>query len=158
MSTRKPPAEAQQSPPRKGGPEARREAMGLLVEGHQVLAVAEVLGVDEKTVRRWRDSPEGQREMEVSRKAREASFADAADSARRILREAATRAAQVLADQLEDRDAEVRNRAARAILDRTGVPRTERVETTASSPVDLSRLTDEEFAQLEALHRKAARG
>lgn len=155
MSSRKKPENARESPARKGGPEARAQAMALLAEGHQVLAVAEELGVDEKTVRRWRDSPEGAKELAAARAARAATFANAAEDARRILREATAKAAQVLVEQLDAADQETRSLAARTILDRVGVPRTERVEATVAPAVGLSRLTDDELAQFEALHAKA---
>lgn len=154
------PGDARKRPPepRKGGDDARIEAMRLLAEGYQVTAVAETVAVDERTVRRWRDSPEGQRELAVAREARAAAFAASAEEARRVLREAAVPAAMVLAEQLGATDPEVANRAARAILDRIGVPRTERVETAATGTEDLGRLSDEELATYEALQRKAKGG
>jgi hypothetical protein len=142
-------------PPRKGGPDARAEGMRLLAEGFQVLAVAEQLSVDRATVLRWRDSPEGARELAAARSARAASFANAAEDARRILREATAKAAQVLVEQLDDDDPAARSLAARTILDRVGVPRTERVEAVVAPARDLSKLTDDELAQLEALRAKA---
>lgn len=140
---------------RTGGPDARVEGMRLLAEGYQVTAVGEQLGVDRKTVERWRDSPEGARELAAARAARAAAFANAAEDARRILREATAKAAQVLVEQLDAQDPETRSLAARTILDRVGVPRTERVEAVVAPAADLSRLTDDELAQYEALRAKA---
>lgn len=139
----------------KGGPEARAEAMRLLAEGFMVTAVAEDLGVARATVIRWRDSPEGARELAAARAARAASFADAAEDARRILRESTAKAAQLLVEHLDASDPAVASLAARTILDRVGVPRTERVEAVVAPARDLSKLTDDELAQLEALRAKA---
>jgi transposase len=155
--TRKPPKKSgnARNCPRLGGDDARLEGMRLLAEGLRVLDVAEQLGVDEKTVRRWRDSPEGAKELAAAREARAATFANAAEDARRVLREATARAAQVLVEQLDESDPAARSLAARTILDRVGVPRTERVEAVVAPAADLSRLTDDELAQYEALRAKA---
>lgn len=143
---------------RKGGEDARAEAMRLLAEGHMVVTVAEQVGVAEKTVRRWRDSPDGQAALRKVREARAAQFRDAAEGARRIIRESLEAAAQVLVDDLRSTDPEVRNRAARTLLDRGGVPRTERVETATVDPVDLSKLDDDELREWKRLRAKAKKG
>lgn len=135
------------------GPDARAEAMRLLAEGYTLTSVAEALSVDRGTVREWRDSPAGSKELAIARKAREAAFADAVEDGRRIIKEALPRAMQILVDQLDDRDPAVVSLAARTIADRAGLPRTQRVEQGAP-PVDLSKLTVEELAQYEALQRK----
>ena len=140
---------------KRGGPDARLEAMRRLAEGELMASVARALGVRENTIRDWRDSPEGQRELAAARKAREASFADAVEGARRIVRENLERAAQVLADQLGHPDPGVCSLAARTLLDRGGVPRTERVETQAKTDEVLEQLTDDELATYEALKKKA---
>ena len=77
--------------------------------------VAKLLKAGERTVREWRDSPEGQKLLADARKAREATFLDAAERARRILREGAEKAALVLVDQLSSGDAATRSIAARTI-------------------------------------------
>lgn len=139
---------------KRGGPDARLEAMRRLAEGELMASVARALGVRENTIRDWRDSPDGARELAAARKAREASFADAVEGARRIVRENLERAAQVLADQLGHPDPGVCSLAARTLLDRGGVPRTERVESAPAVEEDLSTLTDEEFATLRAIKAK----
>lgn len=129
--------------------------MRLLADGMQVSAVAEKIGVDRRTVRVWRDSDEGQIELRRARDARADLFRDAAEDARKIIRESLAKAAQVLADDLDSEDAEVRNRSARTLLDRGGVPRTERVETVTTSEMDLSQLTDDEVKELQRIKSKA---
>jgi len=151
-----PSGKASTTPLERGGPEARTEAMRLLAEGFTLTSVAGSLGVDRGTVREWRDSPAGRAELTEARKARAASFADAAEASRRTLREAADRAAQELVDQLDDNDPSVRSLAARTILDRVGVPRTQRIEQVPGE-VDTSMLTDEELTQYEAFQRKVHR-
>jgi len=147
----------QQKPakPRKVGPAAKAQAMQKLSEGHQVTAVARELGLDRGTVRVWRDSPEGQRLLNEARKTREAEFAESSDAARRILREAAVLAAQRLVDRMHSATPFEAVSAAEAILARVGLPRSTRTEVTMEPGVDLSKLTDEELAQLDALNAKA---
>jgi len=152
VTNRKPPPRGQ----KKTNPDKRVEAMRLLAEGSGPTDVARALKVGERTVRAWRDSPEGQRELSAARKAREAAFMDAAERARRILREGAEKAAQVLVDQLSSGDAATKSIAARTLLDRVGVPRVERREF-VPPPADLSNLTDDELAELERLNRKIGR-
>lgn len=135
------------------GPEAHARALVMLVEGCSVTYVAETLEVSRPTVRRWRDSPDGQVEIARARKARETMYLDAAESARRTFRENLDRAAQVLVDHLDDPDPAVASVAARTMLDRMGVPRAERIEQ-APAPMDLSALTTEEVEQLAALTAK----
>lgn len=77
--------------------------------------------------------------------------------ARARLGAVAARAADVLAAHLDDPDPAVASAAARTILDRVGVPRTERVET-ADVEHDFSALSPEERAQLRALLTKAESG
>jgi len=138
------------------GPDARAVAMKLLAEGLTVSAVAREVGVDRTSVRTWRDSIEGQRELDDARKARSAAFDDAAEQSRRILREAAPLAAQRLRDRLASTVPFEAVTAAEAILARVGVPRASKVENVGGNGLDLSRLTDKELEQLEALHAKAS--
>jgi transposase len=128
--------------------------MRMLAEGYQVGAVARSLGVDRRTIRDWRDSPEGQRLLDAARKAREAQLVEGRDAALRILRDAAPRAAQRLVDALAA-PASASTAAAEAILARVGLPRSSKLEATVEPGVDLSKLSDDEIATLEALHAKA---
>lgn len=155
MSKRK--ASGAQEPPKpsKGGPDARREAMRLLAEGLTVTATADQLGVDRKTVRTWRDSIEGQQELDAARKARAAIFEDAADQARRILREAAPKAALRIVDRLRSKVPFEAVTAADHLLSRVGLPRSTLVQTSPDEDFDLAQLEDGEAAQLEALLAKA---
>ena len=139
-----------------GGPELRAEAMRLLAEGHQLSSVARALEIPRTTVRDWRDSPNGQAELDTARKARETLLAEGRDAANRILREAAPKAAQRLVDALAA-PPPASTAAAEAILARVGLPRSTKVEATVEPALDLGALTDEELGQLEALHAKARR-
>ncbi len=130
--------------------------MGLLAEGHQLSSVARALELPRTTVLDWRDSPEGQRLLDEARKTREAKLAEGRDAAARILRDAAPRAAQRLVDALAA-PPPASTAAAEAVLARVGLPRSSKVEMTTEPSLDLSALTDEEFAAYEALTAKAAR-
>jgi hypothetical protein len=133
--------------------------MRLLAEGFQITTVARQLGIKRITVRDWRDSPEGQSQLADARRARAAAFEGAVEDARQILREAAVKAAQVLADKLDAPTSFAALRAAREILNRVGLPSVSKVETTTPpSTLDLSRLSDVELVQLEQLHAKAGGG
>jgi hypothetical protein len=72
-------------------------------------------------VRRWRHEPDVALALAAARREREAAAAAALDDARRILAEAAPRAAQALVDALEDGDPRVCLVAAAALLDRVGL-------------------------------------
>lgn len=141
---------------RRIGPEARVEAMRLLAEGHAVRAVGRLLRVRPQTVMDWRDSPEGQQQLAEARRARAEALATATEDAHRVLREGATRAAQVLVDNLHAARANSRTKAAQEILDRIGLPRTERVEAVGGlALLDLTRLSDEELEALDRITTKA---
>ena len=131
--------------------------MRLLAEGLTISSVAAQAGVDRKTVRVWRDSVEGQQLLDAARKARAAQFADAADQARRILREAAPRAAQRLVTRLGSKVPFEAVTAAEALLARVGLPRTTKVETSPEEEYDLSRLSDAQRAALDELLTLARR-
>lgn len=103
------------------GPVGRARAVELLAAGHTDSAVAHTLAVDRGTVRRWRSEPAVAAELARARRDREAAGAEALDDARRILAEAAPRAAQALVDALEDTDPRVCLVAAAAVLDRVGM-------------------------------------
>jgi transposase len=143
---------------RKIGPEARAQAMAMLVEGLAVSHVARALHIDRGTVADWRDSPEGQKLLAAARAERAAAFAETVEDARRILREGAPRAAQKLVDTLESGVPFEAATAAQQILNRVGVPSVTKVETAPEPEEDLSGLTDAELDQYEALSRKARAG
>lgn len=103
------------------GPVGRERAVALLSAGHTDVAVAHALAIDRGTVRRWRSEPEVAAALARARREREAAGAEALDDARRILAEAAPRAAQALVDALEDADPRVSLAAAAALLDRVGL-------------------------------------
>ena len=103
------------------GPVGRARAVELLAAGHTDSAVAHTLAVDRGTVRRWRSEPDVAAALARARREREAAGAEALDDARRILAEAAPRAAQALVDALEDADPRVCLVAASALLDRVGL-------------------------------------
>lgn len=103
------------------GSVGRARAVELLAAGHTDSAVAHTLAVDRGTVRRWRGEPDVAAALARARRDREAAGAEALDDARRILAEAAPRAAQALVDALEDADPRVCLVAASALLDRVGL-------------------------------------
>ena len=103
------------------GPVGRARAVELLAAGHTDSAVAHALAVDRGTVRRWRAEPDVAAALARARREREEGAAEALDDARRILAEAAPRAAQALVDAPEDADPRVNLAAAAALLDRVGL-------------------------------------
>jgi hypothetical protein len=103
------------------GPVGRARAGSLLAAGYTDTGVGHELGVDRGTVRRWRHEPDVAAALARARREREAAGAEALDDARRILAEAAPRAAQALVDALEDADPRVCLVAASALLDRVGL-------------------------------------
>lgn len=145
-------------------PATRARALDLLAEGELVSVVAATVGVDVKTVRAWAESPEGQERLAQAEKAREDARraieegrAAGAAAAKKLLVESTVEAAQVLQAALTHKRPYVRIRAAVQILDRAGVPRTEKIETGEGDEWDLSRFTDDELADFERLRAKAAR-
>ena len=152
------PVQTGQNPPEPvsyGGGEARKLAMKHLAEGLTLSATARAVGVHRHTVRTWRDSIEGQQELDAARKARADQFADAADQGRRILREAVPLAAQTMVDRLRSKVPFEGVTSADHILSRIGLPRTTKVETSPDDEYDLSKLTDAEHQVLEMLLAKA---
>ena len=127
----------------------------MLVEGMPVGEVADLLGVDRHTVSQWKNSPEGYRVMSDSRKAREAVYRDVAADGVRKIREAVDKAIDVLVEQLDHRDPEVRSLAARTLLDRGGIPRTQRLETSAAPAVDYTKLSPDELRAVREAQQKA---
>lgn len=149
----------------RGGFAARRDlGLDLLAQGRGVRDVARSLDVDERTVTRWRETPEGQARLARAEEDRERIRAVAIEAerntvvdARQRLHELALRAVSRLEEALDDDDVQARLRAAREVLDRAGVPRTERVEN-AEADLDFSSLSPEERAQLRELLTKAEAG
>lgn len=152
-----PPAVPAPEPERRLGPEALADAMRLLVEGWTVTAVSKDLGITRHTVRAWRESPEGAAAYAEAKKARDAATQSAADEARQVLKAGAVIAAQALVAAAQRGPLAERIRAASTILDRVGVPRTERIES-VEAPVDLSALSDDELAAYEKLSEKIRGG
>lgn len=103
------------------GQVGRERAVALLAAGYSDTAVGHELGVDRGTVRRWRHEPDVAVALAAARREREDAAAEALDDARRILCEAAPRAAQALVDGLDDDDPRVALAAAAALLDRVGM-------------------------------------
>lgn len=132
----------------------RRRAYELLAAGIGVRATARELKVKHETVIHWRDSDEGQREIAAFA----AKLADVREgaivAAEKRLGALAARAVDTLGELLECEDPNVRLKAAQAIADRGGLPKTERVEN-AAAPEDLSGFTDDELAEYERLKRRA---
>ena len=141
----------------RGGKEAMKRAMGLLSEGYTVSSVAENLGLSRQTVTVWRDSPEGKALLSAACADRDREFRDTVTEARARLKSLAERAVEVLAEQLESGDEDTAGKAAKTILDRVGLPRTERLELGAER-LNLSALSDDELRVYEMLRRKALAG
>lgn len=127
----------------------------MLVEGMPVGEVADVLGVDRHTVAKWKNSPDGYRQLAEARKARQDVYRDAAADGVRRIREAVDKAIDVLVEQLDHHDAEVRSLAARTLLDRGGIPRTQRVENAGASGFDYSKLSPDELRAVREAQQKA---
>ena len=147
--------------PHAVGPIGRERAVALLAAGYTDTAVGHELGVDRGTVRRWRHEPDVAMALAAARREREAAAAEALDDARRILCEAAPRAAQALVDGLDDDDPRVALAAAAALLDRVGMVKGATAPPSASdtAAARLRRMTDAELEQeLARLEANANRG
>lgn len=131
--------------------------MRLLSEGLTARAAAAQIGVNEDTIKAWRESPEGKAELEAAQRVRARVFEDTVAHARTRLKSLAERAVEVLAEQLESGDEDTAGKAAKTILDRVGLPRTERLELSAER-LNLSALSDDELRVYEMLRRKALAG
>lgn len=131
--------------------------MALLAEGYSITAVAAEMKVKRDTIVRWRDTVEGQRSLAKHRAARVEALKGTAEKARAILESGAVSAADALVELVASGSAKDRIRAAATLLDRIGVPRTERVEATVGTDEDLTALTDDELAEYERLTAKARR-
>jgi hypothetical protein len=120
-----------------------RMALGIrdLLSGRTHAQIAEAHGVTRRQVRRWAEQPE-------VREAIDRAKTDALEH----LQLHGLRAAEVLAELLSDEDAKIRQTTATAILDRTGLPKTERLEhDDVSAPKDIA----EARARIDEWVRKA---
>lgn len=151
------PAKPAKAAHRRIGPAAREEAYRMIAEGIPMRAVARELRVNHETVTAWRDSSEGKERLDALRAKRDQELGAIQRKARLQLEALIPRAVQRLGDALESANLNVVVRASAQILDRAGMPRTERVEAVGDGEIDLSELTAEELDQLRALHEKASR-
>lgn len=135
--------------------EAKARALEQLALGRQVSSVARDLDVRRATVREWRDSPDGRAFLSAEREKRRASFAKAQMLAEAVLRDAAVSAANALVEGLESTDSEERRRCAEAILDRVGLPKSQRIEGKVERRFNLSALSLEEKQQLREMVKRA---
>ena len=131
--------------------------MRLMAEGVLTMDIANTLGVSERTVNLWKNSEDGKAELEHARERTARVFEDTVAHARTRLKSLAERAVEVLAEQLESGDEDTAGKAAKTILDRVGLPRTERLELSAER-LNLSALSDDELRVYEMLRRKALAG
>lgn len=142
-------------PTRVANSAAKERALEQLALGRQVSSVARDLGVRRATVREWRDSPDGRAFLTTEREKRRASFAKAQILADSVLRDAAIAAANALVEGLESTDPETRRRCAEAILDRVGLPKSQRIEGKVERRFNLSALSVEEKQQLREIVKRA---
>jgi PAS domain-containing protein len=130
---------------RHGGLESKAMAILLLAIRWSPAEIARLLGVNARTVRTWRASPDGHLALERAREQYRGAFKDALVKARRTILEALPEAAEILVETLHHAQVDARLRAAFGIMDRAGLhPRA------AFDPPpegDTSRLTDEQLAQ-----------
>lgn len=139
----------------------RLKAYQLLAAGVALRAIARELKVKHETVMHWRDSDEGQREIKAFGEKLAGVREGALLASEKRLGALSARAVDTLGELLECPDPNVRLKAAVAIADRGGLPKTERVEL-PSEAHDYSDLTDEELETLRAAQaireRKGVRG
>lgn len=139
--------------PRRGAT-PRDRAMRLVADGLSLAEAARQVGVHARTVRRWRDSEDGAATLATAKVEAEDAFVSTVEAARAELSAAASAASKAVLEVLTAGAPQDRLRAASMVFDRVGLPRTQRVET-EPAPMDTSKLTDDELADLEALLRKA---
>jgi len=134
----------------------RARAYALLAGGAGVRATARELKVKHETIIAWRDSEEGQTELRrLGAKLANVREGELVAAEKRLAR-LTHRAVDTLGELLESDDEAVRLRAATAIADRGGLPKTERVEL-PEQVHDYSDLTDEELATLRRAQEIRAR-
>ena len=114
------------------------------------------LGLHRRTVEKWRTTAAGAAALETAKEQAFEAFQSTVEAARSKLSAAADEATDVLLVVLRNSDSDpgTRLRAASMVFDRVGLPRTQRLET-PPTPLDTSKLSDQELADLEALLRKA---
>jgi transposase-like protein len=148
--TKKPPAPPS-PPPRRNGDEARLQALEQLGAGYSANAVAREFGVQARTVRRWRDSPEGQARIAEIRRERAPSFDETQKDLMTQGLELARLSLSRLGDLLYSRSGHVVRAAGTDLLDRFGPSRREHVHSTGDADdLDLTQASDEDLAALEA--------
>lgn len=142
--------------PQRGGETPREQAMALLAEGITIAEVSRRLGLHRRTVEKWRTTAAGAAALETAKEQAFEAFQSTVEAARSKLSAAADEATDVLLVVLRNSDSDpgTRLRAASMVFDRVGLPRTQRLET-PPTPLDTSKLSDQELADLEALLRKA---
>lgn len=142
--------------PQRGGETPREQAMALLAEGITIAEVSRRLGLHRRTVEKWRTTTAGAAALETAKEQASEAFQSTVEAARSKLSAAADEATDVLLAVLRNSDSDpgTRLRAASMVFDRVGLPRTQRLET-PPTPLDTSKLSDQELADLEALLRKA---
>ena len=143
-------------PGRKIGPHARERAYQLIVEGYPLRAIARDLAVRVETVIGWRDSVEGRDAVAALKAKRNQELGATLRQGRMDLEALVPSAIEALRDALGVANPQVRVRAAREILDRAGLPRTEVHEERGGGDLDLSALSAEELDTLRDLHAKAS--
>jgi hypothetical protein len=123
-------------------------AVEALAVGCSVVEAAKLAGVDQRTVHRWRREPGFRAALEDGR-------GDYTELARSCLRSLAARALAALGDKIPTMNARELCRMLEMALDRTGIPKTGRIEQISVSRSPLAHLTDEELdaeiAELEDL-------
>lgn len=142
----------QPPPPRRTDDRRRERALRLVAEGSPVADAARAVGVDVRTLRRWKATGDGAVVLANATAVADVAFESTVEAARSKLSAAAAEATDVLMGVLRDTDADpgLRLRAASMVFDRVGLPRTQRLET-PPAPLDTSKLTSAELDQLEVL-------
>lgn len=142
--------------PQRGGETPREQAMALLAEGISIAEVSRRLGLHRRTVEKWRTTEAGAAALETAKEQAREAFQSTVEAARSKLSAAADEATDAVLEVLRDGkgDPGTRLRAASMVFDRVGLPRIQRLET-PPTPLDTSKLSDQELADLEALLRKA---
>lgn len=144
------PAKSRKVPQGRAMPDERRSRVAeLLALGRTPSEVAEEVGIDRKTVRVWRDEPDVAAQVaEIHAEIREAALA----RAKRLVGKALD-TLEGLLDRYDE--APTQRAAANDVLKLVGMERPSEVSLTVHRGYDLTRLSDEELAQLEALTAKA---
>ena len=141
--------------PRKGNPERRMAALVLLGAGYTYTRVAEELGVDRRTVRKWRDDPEGKKFLDGMIDERIKTIQDEILKSLKLIAANLTRITNILIDQLDAFDEKVVVSSARELWNIL-VNATKNVAADqGNTGFDLANLSEEEFSEYERLNKKA---